>query len=58
LARFLAYEAFTLIHLKEKKIDTWLDEASFNFLPYVKNLPHGNNLGIIEKKYYRNVTKL
>ena len=33
LARLLAYEAFTLMHLEEKKINTWLGEASFGFLP-------------------------
>ena len=33
LARLLAYEAFALIHLEEKKINTWLGEASFGFLP-------------------------
>lgn len=33
LARLLAYEAFQLIHLKEKKINTWLGEASFGFIP-------------------------
>jgi len=33
LARLLAYEAFTLMHLKEKNINTWLGEASFGFLP-------------------------
>ena len=33
LARFLAYEAFTLMHLEEKKVDTWQGEASFGFIP-------------------------
>jgi len=33
LARLLAYEAFTLMHLEEKNINTWLGEASFGFLP-------------------------
>ena len=33
LARLLAYEAFQLIHLEEKKINTWLGEDSFGFIP-------------------------
>ena len=32
LARFLAYEAFGMIHLEEKKINTWQGEASFSFI--------------------------
>ena len=32
LSRLLAYEAFQLIHLEEKKINTWLGEASFGFI--------------------------
>lgn len=32
LARLLAYEAFGMIHLEEKKINTWLGESSFSFI--------------------------
>lgn len=32
LARLLAYEAFGMIHLEEKKINRWLGESSFSFI--------------------------
>ena len=32
LARLLAYEAFGMIHLEEKKINTWMGESSFSFI--------------------------
>ncbi len=32
LARLLAYEAFGILHLEEKKINTWLGESSFSFI--------------------------
>ena len=32
LSRLLAYEAFGMIHLEEKKIHTWLGESSFSFI--------------------------
>jgi uracil phosphoribosyltransferase len=32
LSRLLAYEAFKLIHIEERKINTWLGEASFTFI--------------------------